>query len=273
MNRISDKQLGEIELRLSIRDRVILTTLRELRYAKTTQIQRLFFLGFKTAHTAYVMTNRVLNRLKKEGIITHLDRPIGGRNAGAGSAIWHLTEAGNRLLRLGSDSDKRVRYLEPSPTLLRHTIGVTECFVQLTEICRMAQNLTLKSACVEPKCWRSYNRGNKRISLRPDLYAETISGKFEDHWFLEIDLATEDVSVILEKCARYEEYYQTRAEQNTEGIFPYVLWIVPDEDRKRKITEALARDVGRHRTKLNVVITPNRLWTILTEGVKNEDLC
>ena len=273
MTRLSDKQLGEIELCLSERDKAILLTLRELRYAKTTQIQRLFFLGFKTTRTAHVMTTRVLQRLKKSGIITHLERPIGGKGAGSQSMIWHLTEGGNRLLRLGSDTTERTRYLEPSPSLLRHTIAVTECYVQLNEICRMAPSLTLKSACVEPKCWRGYKRGEKRISLRPDLYAETVSGKYEDHWFIEMDLSTEDIPTILEKCFRYEEYYQTRAEQEAEGIFPYVLWIVPDEERKRKIVEALAKDVGRHRMKLNVIITPNRLWTLLTEGVKREDLC
>lgn len=272
MNRISDKKLGEIELRLSTRDRAILDTLQELRYAKTTQIQRLFFSNFNSDHTAYVMTGRVLRRLQQEGIITQLQYPSGRNRSGFNMAIWHLTEAGNRLLRLGSDPGTRVRYLEPSPSLLRHTIAVTECYVQIIEICRMAPNLTLKTVCVEPKCWRNYHR-DKKISLRPDLYAETISGRFEDHWFIEMDLATEDIPTILEKCSRYEEYYQTRAEQNAEGIFPYVLWIVPDEERKSKIIDALAKDVGRHRIKLNVVITPNRLWTVLTEGVKKEDLC
>jgi len=241
---------------------------------RTRQIQRLFFTDNSSSRAKLSATMRVLERLSNFGLVDHLPRAIGGNGRGSEGKIWHLTEAGLRLLDLGAVKEKkRTRYLEPSTSFLRHTIAISEAFVQVTEICRMSEAMSLSHIDVEPECWRAFQKNGKTVSLRPDLYAETISGKFEYHWFIEMDLATEDIPTILEKCFRYEEYYQTRAEQNTEGIFPYVLWIVPDEERKRKISEALAKDVGRHCVKLNIVITPNRLWTILTEGVKADDLC
>ena len=271
-HRISNRMLGEIELRLSDRDRAILSSLQILRYIKTAQIQRLFFHDLNNDHTSFVMTTRVLKRLKKEGLIEHLERRVGGSKAGAGALIWHLTEAGSRLLKLGTDPTGRTRYLEPSPSLLCHTIAVTECYVQITEICRLSQNMSIKTLCVEPDCWRGYLSGRKKISLRPDLYAETISGNYEDHWFIEMDLGTESIPVVLDKCARYEEYYQTKLEQSADGIFPYVLWIVPTEDRKEKIAAALRKD-RRHKLKLDLVITPAQLYSVITEGVKKDDLC
>ena len=50
---------------------------------------------------------------------------------------WHLTEAGERFLAMGSSEQySRRRYLEPSRMFLRHSLAVSECYVQLVEICR-----------------------------------------------------------------------------------------------------------------------------------------
>ena len=156
---------------------------------------------------------------------------------------------------------------------LRHKLAVTECFVQFVEICREEETMKLGSITVEPNCWRSYIKGGKQISLRPDLYAETVSGKYEDHWFIEMDLDTEGMPTIIEKCSRYFEYYLTNKEQESAKIFPVVLWIVPSETRKQKMVEAIRMAFSNRRTHLFLVIVPEELPAVLKEGALEEKLC
>ena len=127
MKRIGEKQLGEIELRLTEQDRKILLSLRELRYLKTNQLQRLFFSNVsRTNRTALTAATRTLNRLKALGLISHLEKRIGGVRAGSLGMVWHITEVGCRLLDLGlSQERKRNRQFEPSPMFLRHTLAVS----------------------------------------------------------------------------------------------------------------------------------------------------
>lgn len=272
--RITTEQLGEIEMTLIARDRQIMEMLRLLRYMRTSQVMRLFFTGYATTGAALTGTSRNLNRLAGAGLITHFSRRIGGIRRGSSEFIWHLTEAGAKLLDLGKEPQgRRNRTLEPSPAFLRHTLAVTECYVQFTEICRMAQEMKLNRIAVEPECWRSYQKDGKTISLRPDLYAETISGRFEDRWFIEMDLDTESPNDIVEKCRRYQQYYQTNKEQEIGGVFPIVLWIVPSQERKDKLIDAIRFNFGKRYPHINLVITPGELWTTLLEGAKKEDLC
>lgn len=273
--RISQQQLSEIDLRLSDRDRQILCQLDQLRYLRTNQVQRLFFHdSARTNRASLTATMRTLDRLKRHGLITHLTRQIGGVYHGSAGKVWHMTEAGMRLLDLGKESDgKRKRALEPSQALLRHTLAVSECFVQLTEICRSRRSLVLKTLDIEPACWRAYQKNGKDVSLRPDLYAEIVSGQYEDRWFIEMDLDTESTSDIVEKCRRYQQYCQTDLEQKANGVFPLVLWIVPTEERRQKMIDAIRMIFGNRHPHINLIITPESLKTVITEGAKEEDLC
>lgn len=273
MKRLSDKQLGAIELALSARDRQILETIRTLRYVKSGQIQRLYFLGSGTPRAKLVMASRVLNRLMEHGLIDHLPNRFKGRGMGSTGLIWYLTEAGARLLDLGLENDKRSRYTEPSSAFIRHTLAVSECFVQITEICRMTSGVKLGRLHIEPECWRSFQKDGKQLSLRPDLYAETVCGRFEDRWFIEMDLDTESTNDIVTKCRRYQYYYQTNKEQQRSGVFPIVLWIVPTEERRAKMIDAIKFNFGKRYPRMHLIITPKELWKVITEGAEKEDLC
>ncbi len=276
MTRISNLQLGQIEAQLNDRDRGILRLLRQLRYMKTDQVQRIFFPRvISTPYAAARATARNLTRLKNWSVITHLPNKI-GRNGSHGSQgyFWYLTEAGNRLLDLGTEqAGKRKRALAPSPVFLRHTIAVTETYVQIMEICRSEPELKLSRIEVEPECWRAYQKGGKIVSLRPDLYAKTISGEYFDHSFIEMDLDTEALQFVIDKCRRYHEYYLTEKEQQATGVFPLVLWIVPTKERKQKMIAAIKDAFGNRRVHIFLVITPEELHTVLLDGAKEEDLC
>ena len=274
MTRISALQLSELDLRLTDNDRRILRTLKQLKYMKTNQVQRLFYPPLiKTPRAALTAATRNLNRLKNMGLITHLTKRIGGVRAGSQGLIWHMTEAGLRLLKLGSEDGKRSRMVEPSQTFLRHILAVAECYVQVTAVCRSEEDMTLSELTVEPECWRAYEQGGKPVSLRPDLYAEIVNGKYRDLWFIEMDLDTEAPQDVLEKCKRYHQYYQTEKEQKAKGAFPVVLWIVPGVERKERLTAAIKEQFRSRFVKIFLIITPEELHRVLKNGAGEDELC
>ena len=273
--RISKLRLGEIELALSAKDRKTLRALQRLRFLKTDQIRRMFFAnGHTTLQASKTSTLKQLRRLKRLGLIDHLDRQYNLGNYGSQAYMWYLTEAGNRLLDLGIDVDgKRKRVAESSPTFIRHTIAVAECHIQFMEICKAEPSLSIRCLDTEPDCWRAYRKDGQDVSLRPDLYAETLCGEYRDRWFVEMDLDTEAISIVIRKCQRYLQYYATNLEQTATGKFPVVMWIVPSDRRKQNIIGAIKETFKDRYVHMFLVITPEQLHDILLNGVKKEDLC
>lgn len=273
MSRISNAQLGEIALRLSARDREILHLFRKLTFLKTEHIRRLFFYTETRPVIARGNTTTGLYRLEANGLLTRFPKQSGGYGGGSKSIVWFLTEPGSRLLQLeAGEEGKRKRIVEPSQYFLKHTLARAETYVQIMEICRMG-NLVAKRIDTEPDCWRSYTKDGKDVVLRPDLYSESQSGQYADYFFFEIDLGTESMTRIVEKVRRYQQYYATRKEQEQHGgIFPAVIWLVQTEARKELI-EQMIRSRFSGYPKINQVITPNRLWTLLNDGFSKDELC
>ncbi len=78
--------------------------------------------------------------------------------------------------------------------------------------------------------------------LKPDLALATAVGDFEDHWFLEIDLATESIPAVIRKCAVYQSYKASGLEQALLGLFPAVVWLVADQHRRERLKAAIGAD-------------------------------
>ncbi|MBQ9171891.1 replication-relaxation family protein [Candidatus Saccharibacteria bacterium] len=241
----------------------------------TKQIRRLYYPeGEKSEKAVKSASKRNLKRLQKYGLIDHLPKRLGGFGAGMKEYIWYVTEAGIRLLELSNGTNpKRKRVLEPSPTFLRHTVAVAETFVQIIEICNADPAVRVRTIDVEPSCWRGYQKNGKTISLRPDMYAETATGEYNDHMFIEMDLATEAPQTIADKCRRYYEYYQTGKEQQVNGAFPLVLWIVQREERKDCIIQTIKDYFKGRYPHIFYVITPEELEHVILDGVEKEKLC
>ncbi|MFV0485403.1 MAG: replication-relaxation family protein [Candidatus Saccharimonadales bacterium] len=270
--RISRRQLEELSPTLSERDFKILAILRQCRHLTTKQIQRLYFESATTALAGLKAANRNMNKLKGLELTNNLARRVGGINAGSGSRIWHLTETGERLLRLGDGTARpRRRPHEPSSIFLKHTLAVAECFIQLTEICG-GKGLELIKAEMEPDCWRSYSHKGHLTALRPDMFTVTVCGEYEDRWFVEIDLNTEAPVTVVEKCRRYYDYYRSGLEQKEHEVFPLTVWIVPDEARKESLT-AHIREAFPKMPRIFIVITPDELENLIRQGVEGAALC
>lgn len=271
--RLSRQQLEEVEGRLSERDKQILITLQRYRYLLTTQIQRLLFTGATTPTAAHRATARAMKRLKELGVIDHLARRIGGVRAGSGGLVWYLTHAGERLLRLHEQSASPVRrFFEPSPYFLAHSLAVAEVAVQLTELCWEGRETKLTTLQPEPECWRTYNEYGTALALKPDLFAITVSGQYEDRWFIEVDLDTESPMKIIDKCERYHKYYRSGLEQQEAGVFPLTVWIVPSLERKNKLISCI-REAFDKQPRLFAVIVNDELAHLIRDGGDGGTLC
>lgn len=270
--RLSQKRLMELETVLGKRDKEVLLAIQRHRYLLTGQVQRLIFTDAATATAALRAASRCLRKLKDLGLACTLSRRIGGVRAGSGSLVWYISHAGERLLRLRDHKPAPVRrFFEPSPYFLAHTLAVSEISLQLTELCR-EQDMVLSALQPEPECWRSYSEHGTHLSLKPDLYAVTVSGEYEDRWFFEVDLDTESPAKVIEKCQRYHQYYRSGLEQKAAGVFPLTVWVVPDTGRRDRLTAAI-RTAFDKQPRLFAVITGDELAHLIKYGGAGGMLC
>jgi hypothetical protein len=145
-------------------------------------------------------------------------------------------------------------------------LTIADCACKLVAATR-ARRIELIRIEAEPASWRRYlGAGGVPETLKPDLAAVTASGDFEDHWFIEIDRSTESLPTVLKKCAQYERYRRTGREQADGGVFPLVLWIVPDERRAAQLANGFraSRDVDGG--LFRVATTDQFLGLIMSQG-------
>jgi len=266
--RISRRELEQMRENLSTRDIEIVGSVSAHRFLTTRQICRLHFADKPTETAALRSANRTLAKLRDMRLLVPLERRIGGVRAGSGAYVWSLGHIGGRLLRRADQEQTSIRLqreYEPSPTFLEHTLAVAEICIRLCEADARGQ-ITLLEVEHEPECWRPYNgSGGATARLKPDLAVVTATDHFEDHWFIEVDLATEPPSRILRACQAYEEYRRSGSEQRRLGLFPAVVWIEPTAKRKQMIeTHIVKADVIHH--DLFKVITLDELEPLMKAG-------
>jgi hypothetical protein len=174
------------------------------------------------------------------------------------------------VLQLGggtANAPPRKRFFEPSPYFLEHTLAVAETSIQL-KIIGGKQDMEIIKIELEPECWRRYTRSDGKASvLKPDLFARTAAGEYEDNWFFEIDLASEAPSKILDKCRRYLACFRSGTEQKRTGVFPYVVWVIPSKARRDGIRRRVFEEFPRG-PDIFLVIAPDELEPLVLNGAE-----
>ena len=219
----------------------ILQFLADARLATSSQLARLFFAESPTHRSQIRRSNLATKQLKEAGFIYHQPRKIGGWTKGSSSYIWSLTYKGwKKLKEVNSSISLRFRNrVDFSQNHVEHTLAITEIFVELKELERLGK-IKLEEFHYEPKSWRYYSDiGGSSLVLKPDAFAKIIVGEYEDFYFFELDRSSESLTRIANTCKKYIQYYNTGIEQRVNDIFPFVLWIVPDERRKENISNAI----------------------------------
>jgi hypothetical protein len=122
-----------------------------------------------------------------------------------------------------------------------HVLAVSELYVRLRESERSGE-LELLSFEAEPACWRRWQRvSGEQIAVKPDVFVILGIGEIELHQFVEVDRSTESGTVLRRKLMAYVDYWQAGVEQAHRGIFPRVVWLVPDEHRKAQLVSVMAK--------------------------------
>ena len=273
-SKLGKNQLVELIDLLGKRDFEILISLKHAKYLLTRQIKRLHFYQSNKPQAGLRSATRTMNKLKNYGLVKTFERRIGGSRAGSASFVWCLTEAGQRILDIqnGDYESRRKRshrYLEPSYIHIRHTLAIAECYVQLVEISRKYPEISFTHVEWEPDCWRPYKYKSNKLQLKPDLFAITNNDGYEDRWFIEIDLKTEAMTVVVDKCKRYYQYLSSGIEQRAhDGVFPITIWIVPDQKRKETMIEVI-RATFKNAPNMFAIIVAEEFEDFIRSGADN----
>jgi len=229
-------KLVMLRTELSVRDEEILTFLNRHRYATTTHLRDVFFIDHATLTAGTRACIRVLHRLLHNRLIARLERRVGGTARGSAATIWYLDAAGERLTR--PEGARRRRFASVSTPFLAHTLAVTDTHVALIQYARTGA-FEIERVDFEPDTWRSFvtSAGTAAI-LKPDLYVHVATPDYDDHWYVEIDLGTESIPVLLAKCRTYSAYKATGRARAEHGVFPRVLWVLPRAARAARLRAA-----------------------------------
>lgn len=242
MNRLSHAQLLRLADKLSPRRWMLLRAVDELRLVSGGQLRRRFYVdGTSDGRQA----RKDLAALQAARILHRLERRIGGIQAGSSGFVYGLDGVGRRLLELerGEGAIRSDSRYEPSVGFVDHALAVSEIWVGLHE--HLHGPLTGERDAdldfrVERSAWRDYVDGYGAAALlKPDAELRLRRAGFEDHWWLEIDRATERRSTIRRKLDAYVTYYRTGLEQQRSGIFPLTAWLTVSEARARVLSEVI----------------------------------
>lgn len=221
---------------LGDRDREILRGVGRLRFMSGGHVARLHF-AEGTPVGRQRRAQATLRRLTDDGYLARLPRRIGGTGSGSARFVYQLGYRGQREVH----PERRARTPEDSGWLfVEHALAVTEMVVELREAERAGRDRDLKIQ-TEPAVWRHYVAASGRVLvLKPDLGVQVLADTASLVWFVEVDRATEGLKRIRTKAIQYLDYWRSGREQERLGVFPRVLWSVPDEKRANSIRRTLA---------------------------------
>ncbi len=239
---------------LSARERAVVETLRALSLASGSHIWRLHFADAATPETGARLCRRTLRRLADLRVVARLDRRVGGARAGSESHVYALDIASQDL------STRRRRPRTPGSAFIAHALDIAELYVRLWEAAR--GGLEVLTVSPEPACWRTYPGPTGPQWCKPDLFVCVALDDFEDHWFVEIDRATQSGAILERKAAVYASYWRA----GVRDPFPLVLFTVPDERRRRFVADVLGRLPGEVRPLFRVALFDDAVRLISGAG-------
>ena len=236
------------------------------RFATTTQLARLTALEYASSASALRQTQRHLANLAQQRLLTSLERRVGGWQGGSAVTIWAATTRGQRLVAAeGEEVPRRQRPREVSTTFLDHLLAITEVRTSIEEAVRQEAD-TEATVALEPECWRTALSPSGQVQvLRPDLAVTITSPAYEDRYLIEVDRATENPGRVIATCWRYQEHQAASSQASDGGVFPLVVWLVPNDRRRHRLERAIAHSTGLLR-ELFRVIRLEQLPTLIHGG-------
>jgi hypothetical protein len=241
-------------------DLALLADVHRLNVVSGRQLHRLHY---QPSETGRRMARLDFQRLVERRVLARLGRSVGGRRAGSEGFVYALGVAGQRLIR--PEGERPREPWTPISQNLRHDLAVSQLYVQLRQLEREGRT-ELEHFDAEPVCWRPFHGlGGGREMLKPDAYVVTATSDYTDSWFIEMDRSTEPTTRIADKLKAYSRYRQSGREQANRGVFPLVLFVVPDERRRRQLSTVVNR-LPPDESSLFRVVTADRAAHAMTTG-------
>lgn len=265
--RLSPARVERLAADLSDRDRSIMLDLARTRVLSGAHLTRLHFADL-SANTRDRMRRRVLARLNTLGLVTTLERRIGGAHSGSAGLIYALDSGGQRAMPFiqahkAIEPTARTRKpWTPGQTFLLHSLDVSELYVQLVEAERTRQ-LTLAEYLTEPASWFPSGMGGL---MKPDAYALVQTQHIEDAWVIEVDRATESLPTLRRKLLVYVDFAHA-GQDGPDGTTPRVLVTVPHQQRLVAV-QRLIRDLPEPAERLILAVPFNRAVLALIQVLK-----
>jgi hypothetical protein len=235
VRRVGPSHVEWVAQRLTKRDWRIVESVNVVRLLTGQQIERLFFADLAPGRSRVASRSRTLHRLVGWRVLTPLPRRIGGAGRGSTVLAYALDSTGQRLVHerlLAADQLPRVRRPgPPTERTVRHILAVSEVYVALTGSAR-EHGFTLKQFQAEPASWWP---NGLRGYVKPDAYAVLSNGKISDHWWLELDLATESLPAVKRQLATYVDFWD-RGQEGPGKIAPRVAIATTTPERQAAIT-------------------------------------
>lgn len=207
---------------LSPRDAQLIQLVGRFRLVSAEQIRAVLF----PEQRSKTPLDRTLKRLTDAGYVARLGRIVGGFGGGSGCYVYQLGRIGWRYLGKGGG-------YRPLRAIDHHTLTIAECFVMLKRLERSGE-LTVITYTPDPDSRQTVGG----VLLTPDAYVEVGVAALRRKYifWLEIDRDTENADTIRGKCVRYWRTFQA-----WDGdVFPYVVFVVPDELRRRELERVIA---------------------------------
>jgi hypothetical protein len=239
--RVRSAYVDWLDDRLSLRDWTVVETVNLLQVASGHQLERLCFAGLSNERSRTVTRSRVLGRLVRERVLVPVGRRVGGSGRGSTVQAFALDTAGRHLLarrQLAEAARVRVRRPGvPGERTLRHRLAVAELYAELTEQAR-SDGQTVATFKAEPAAWWPNGTGG---FMKPDAYAVLARGDgVRDHWWVEVDLATESLPTVRGKVAAYLDF-RRRGERGPDGVLPWLLISTIGTRRRAAIAQLVRR--------------------------------
>jgi hypothetical protein len=149
----------------------------------------------------------------------------------------------------------------PGERFLAHTVAVSELYTVLVSHTAQA-GITLAAFDAEPAAWWPDGRG----WLKPDAYLRLSAPQFDDHWWVEVDRATESLPTLRRKLNAYLDFYQ-RGQLGPNGVMPRVL-ISTVTERRRDALRDLVEHLPEPADALFTFALDRDSWLMLLGSLK-----
>jgi len=270
VRRVSVARLVALAEAMPLRDREVVEVVARLTLVSGAQIIDLFFSEIDNASTRARRARRVLGRLSEQRVLARLERRRGGAGGGSSSWVYALGPVGRRIVAYwaGEGLSRSRDTHEPSAVWTAHRLAVSDLYVQLKQA-EQTGRVELLAFDAEPACHRRYTRlGGTPGCLKPDAFVRLGVGEYEDCFFAEVDLGSERRGQLIRQHRAYGEYLRSGVEQASAGVFPAVVWLVPDV-RRAALFEDIARGLPEQlRSLFTVTAADDALGVFCGDGVE-----